>query len=202
MYPGLDRNQKLKDPAKPEKSRTLEGFEKQVSYSLHNAHRSALAKGCNGIQGPFRNVLPAHGVLVEQQIIVLKDDSWKISVLSKEFVRRNRQFLRCRQGNYVVIDSDRDYTETSSEIVNDAEVHMGSRKYRPKWIVAICGRNMILCMQWHKDTNLNIDNVESLVSVSRKILPIKTSHASSVKISNMRVKKAGSMLKKKKRSSE
>lgn len=151
---------------------------------------------------PIKPLIKLKGVPHGKQLAVLKDDGCNTNVISKSFVEANRHLLTLRHEPSLISHSDKDYTETSEEVVVDTEIELGTHSYRSNWIVANCRYDLILGMPWHEATNPSVDYVAKTVTIEGKALPSSLDAVSKVTIGNIGVKKFRSLLRNKKKHSE
>lgn len=138
------------------------------------------------------------GVIAGHQVIVLKDDGCNTNVLSRSFVKANRDILDVRSSSATINHSNRNSVEHSSEIVVDAEIEIGPHKYRSNWVVSDCRYDVLLGMPWHQDTCPKMDYETGELKIGNSVLPLHRDPSRDVTISNLGVKKFRSLLRKKK----
>lgn len=151
---------------------------------------------------PTKPLITFDGTIGGKKITVLKDDGCNTNVLSKDFVQKHRDLLNIRREDTIISHSDKRYTESSSEIIVDAEIEIGAHRYRSNWVVANCRYDMLLGMPWHEFTNPDTDYIKKTVRVGDILLPISSCCDDQVKVCNIGVKKFRSLLKKKKTSED
>lgn len=91
------------------------------------------------------------------ELTVLKDDGCNTNVLSHEFVEKNRSRLNIINSNTSINHSNKETHEFATEVVLDAEVEIGTHKYRSNWAVANCRYDMLLGILWHQDFNPSVN---------------------------------------------
>lgn len=151
---------------------------------------------------PVKPLITLCGTLAGQQLTILKDDGCNTNVLSKTFVNKNRHLLNIQKEQSVISHSDKDYIETSSDIVVDAEVEIGCYKYRSNWVVANSRYDMLLGMPWHEEANPDTDYSSKTVWVGNVTLTARTDKDDRIKVGDLGVKKFKSLLRKKRKSSD
>lgn len=136
------------------------------------------------------------------QATILKDDGCNTNVLSIDFFKRHRHLLNIQPTLTTICHSSKTSTESSNEMIIEAEIEVGSHKYRSNWAVANCRYDVLLGMPWHIDCKTKIKYTEGTVIVNGKSLPIIGSSSQVVKITSLGVKKFRSLLRKKGKMSE
>lgn len=105
-------------------------------------------------QVPVENLKTLCGTVVGQQVVVLKDDGCNTNVMSTSFVNKNLHLVNIKGTSVTINHSNREVTEDVNEIVVDAEIQMGSHKYKSSWIVADCRFDVLLGMPWRVECQL------------------------------------------------
>lgn len=142
------------------------------------------------------------GVMAGRQVVVLKDDGCNTNVISKSFVDANRHLLDVRLSPATINHSNKNSVEETNEIVIDAEVEIGSHKYRSNWIVSDCRYDVLLGMPWHNDVCPRMNYETGELNVKTSALPLHKDSSRAITVSNMGIKKFRSLLRKKKHNSE
>lgn len=137
------------------------------------------------------------GTFAGQHVIVLKDDGCNKIVISMEFVKRNRSYLKVKKMRSTISHSDKDQIETSSEIVLDAKVQIGDHFYRSNWVVANGRYDLLLGTPWHYTNEPTTNYENGRVTIGDVILMRRSPNHSRIEITNIRVKKFRSLIRKK-----
>lgn len=134
-----------------------------------------------------------------KSVVALKDEGCNTNVISKEFVKQNRRFLKIRKMHSVISHSDKNSSEWSSEIVIEAELEIGRHKYTSRWVVSNSRYDHLLGMPWHTEKNPQIDLDTQTIRANDVVLPRKSIICPNLIISNLGVKKFCSLLKRKRK---
>ena len=169
--------------------------EKVESNSIVRVKNESIQSG----EVPLEPLLVLRGRLNGVSVRVLKDDGCNTNVISSRIVDLNRQNFRVIRKNVVVKHSKDGTNEQSSQIVLHGTLKIGSHTYTSNWVVSDTRYDVLLGMPWHVAHNPQTDYNKRIVRVhdgELKFQHPKESN-SSVKVTNLSVKKFRRMLKKK-----
>lgn len=104
------------------------------------------------------------GMMMGREAVVCKDNGCNTNVLSREFVKRNRQLLKIQKRKSIIRRSSRESIKTVSKIVMDADIEIGKHRYRSTWVVANCRYDALFGMPWHVENNPDVDTWNTVIA--------------------------------------
>lgn len=141
------------------------------------------------IEAPVDERITLIGFIAGRQVVVLKDDGSNTNVISKSFVDANRDLLYVLPSPANINHSKRNSVEETIEIVIDAEVGIGSHKYRSNWIVSDCRYDILLGMPWHHNAYRRINYETGELKGGTYMLTLHKALSRAIAVSNIGVKK-------------
>lgn len=136
------------------------------------------------------------GLFIGKQVNILKDDGGNTNVLSADFIRHNHRLLTKNKQTPLKHHSDKRQGEASSEVVINATVQVGKHLYTSNWAVPNSRYDVILGIPGHVSHLPTINYDFHTVKIGELQLSTISSTAETITVSNLRVKKFRSMLRK------
>lgn len=154
-----------------------------------------------GTAVPVADLIFLEGHLNSKPVRVLKDDGCNTNVVSRSLLERHRDSLQVVKGSTVLSHSKKGSTETTNQMIVDAELRLGNHLYRSNFVVGDCRYDVLLGMPWHLQAEPRTDYVKPTVVVDAEKLPLfeqnEDCDPSPIVVSALGVKKFRSMLRKK-----
>lgn len=98
---------------------------------------------------PFEPLLVLNGALNNVPLRVLKDDGWYTNTLSTTLVKQSLQHFNLVKRKSIKQHSKKDLVETSSNIILNVALKIGSHTYATNWVVSDFRYGVLLGMPWH-----------------------------------------------------
>lgn len=147
---------------------------------------------------PDAHLMVLNGKINGKKVEVLKDDGCNTNVISRTFLNRNKALFTLGASAVTISHSRKDSQETIDNFIINTTVTIGSHEYIGNWTVADCWYDVLLGMPWHKEVRPEVDYKKQTVTIDEEVLTaVPANRDSPVTITNLKVKKFRSMLRKK-----
>ena len=187
----------------------LLGAVKDLEARCEQMQTNAIVRVQDGIPTdgpiPVALLLVLTGKLNGVSARVLKDDGCSTNVISRRFFGLHRRRFHVRKASVVVNHSKDKSSETSSHVVLNGTLKIGSHTYTSNWVLVDCRYDVLLGMPWHVANNPQIDYKKRIVKVNGDEILIDCEESGGcglvseekVTVTNLGVKKFRQMLRKK-----
>lgn len=120
---------------------------------------------------PVNCLLVFDGHLEGKSVSIFKDDGCSTNVVSKQFARRKSHLRQLKERSITVSNSNKNTSESATQIVMQGRLRTGPHEYIRKWAVANCRYGVLLGMLWYVQSQSKVNyNVPSVIVDEKQLL--------------------------------